>query len=463
MPCFGHLAFLTDDNLIARLVLPLTLVLASGAFARGVEPAPARIPAAPPTLASDGLDERRPLPVPEPTEKALRYYRTGNWIWAFDEVWDLVLMAALLFTGASAALRDRANRLARGLARPFSGKPDGPAVWFFTIGMYAVLYTALLYLIDLPLAYAQGFVRPHAYGLSNQTLGRWFGNSLKSLLVAMAVGFLFTGVPYLVLARCPKRWWLYTTLLVIPFLFFGMLVTPVLIDPMFNHYGPMKNPALEAKIRALAARAGIDGGRIYEVNKSVDTKAVNAYVKGFLGTKRIVLYDTLLAKLEDKEVIAVMAHEMGHYVLGHVSRSILLSSIVILASLFAVDRLGRRLIGRFSVRFRFDRLSDVASVPLLVGLMQLTALVLSPVALAYSRGQEHEADRFALELTQTNRSAALAFAKLQKENLSNPWPGPFYQLWRSTHPSIGERITFCNQYHPWLEGRPLVYGRWFRP
>jgi Zn-dependent protease with chaperone function len=95
--------------------------------------------------------------------------------------------------------------------------------------------------------------------------------------------------------------------------------------------------------------------------------------------------------------------------------------------------------------------------------MQVMSLLLSPVALAYSRAQEHEADRFALELTRSNRSAALAFAKLQQENLSNPWPGPFYKLWRSTHPSIGERITFCNQYHPWTEGRPLVYEHWFRP
>ncbi len=437
---------LRSGALVALALLALRL---AGTGAAAAEATATARPAVPAPAAADGLDEGNPVPVPEPSALALRFYRTGNWLWAFDEVWTLAVLALLLFTGASAAIRNLARRIGRH--------------WVLTIAIYAVLWTGLLYLIDLPLAYYQGFVRLHAYGLSNQTLGRWFGNSVKTVLVAMAGGFLFTWVPYLLLARSPKRWWLYTTILAVPFMFFVMLIAPIWIDPLFNAYAPMKDRALESKILDLAARAGIDGGRIYEVDKSRDTKAVNAYVKGFLGSKRIVLYDTLLQKLDDKEVLAVMAHEMGHYVLGHVTRTILLSTIVILISLFAVDRLGRRLIARFQGRFGFDRLSDVASVPLLLILMQVMSLLLSPVALAYSRGQEHEADRFALELTRTNRSAALAFAKLQEENLSNPWPGPFYTLWRSTHPSIGERITFCNQYHPWTEGRPLVYEHWFRP
>jgi STE24 endopeptidase len=434
---------------VPRLGVPLLagLLIFTGPAAAAAELPLAGLPSASPAL--DGVDERTPVPVPEPSALALSYYRTGNWLWALEEVWDFAVLAVLLLTGASAAIRNLARRIGR--------------TWYFTTGIYAVLYTGLLFLIDLPLRYYQGFVRQHAYGLSNQTLGRWFGNSLKGLVVAMVVGFLFTWVPYLLLARSPRRWWLDTTLLAVPFLFFGMLVTPIWIDPLFNKFGPMENQALERKILALAARAGIEGGRILEVNKSVDTKAMNAYVKGFLETKRIVLYDTLLAKLEEKEVLVVMAHEMGHYVLGHVTRTMLLSTVVILASLFAVDRLGRRLIGRFQSRFGFDRLSDVASVPLLLILMQVSSLVLAPGALWYSRAQEHEADRFALELTQTNRSAALAFAKLQQENLSHPWPGPFSKIWRSTHPSIGERITFCNQYHPWTEGRRLVYERWFRP
>jgi Zn-dependent protease with chaperone function len=279
----------------------------------------------------------------------------------------------------------------------------------------------------------------------------------------MVGGFLFLWVPYLLLARSPRRWWLYTTLLSLPFSFFVMLIAPIWIDPMFNEFGPLKDKALERRILAQAERAGISGGRIFEVNKSVDTKALNAYVKGFLDTKRIVLYDTLLDRLDDGEVLAVLGHEMGHYALGHVSRSILLSSTVVLLSLLLVDRGGRWLIGRFSSRFGFDRLSDVASVPLLALLLQVASLLFSPAVMAYSRFQEHEADGFALELTRANRSAASAFVKLQTENLGVPWHGTFEKLWRATHPSIGERITYCNRYHPWTEGLPLRYGAYFRP
>ena len=120
-----------------------------------------------------------------------------------------------------------------------------------------------------------------------------------------------------------------------------------------------------------------------------------------------------------------------------------------LAGLFLVNWLGQKLIARFSDRLGFDRLSDVASMPLLLMLIEVATLLLSPVALAYSRYQEHEADRFALNLTHANHSGAMAFVKLQEENLSNPRPGLLYTLFRSTHPSIGDRIDFCNSYHPW--------------
>jgi Zn-dependent protease with chaperone function len=237
-----------------------------------------------------------------------------------------------------------------------------------------------------------------------------------------------------------------------------MLIKPIWIDPLFNRFGPMKNQALEQKILALAARAEIEGSRVFEVQKSVDTKAVNAYVTGVFATKRIVLWDTLLAKLEEKEVLHVMGHEMGHYVKGHVPRSIVLSAVLTLIGLFLVDWCGRRLVTRYSDRLRFDSLSDVASVPLLLMLLEVAVLLLSPVALAYSRMQEHESDKFALELTHDNRAGALSFVKLQQENLSNPRPGPIFNLFRASHPSIGERIDFCNSYRPWLLGeRPPAH------
>ncbi|MDR3638337.1 MAG: M48 family metallopeptidase [Isosphaeraceae bacterium] len=433
----------------------LTLLLAAPAGANEQE--------APTTMGG----ELEPVAVPEPTPLARRYHETGNWIWAGDQLIAIGVPALLLFSGASARLRQIAHRVGH--------------YWFFEVGVYVALYLAITFLIDLPFLFYQGYVRPHAYGLSNQDLGRWSGNVLKSLGVSMAVGVLFAWVPFALISRAPRRWWLYLTLLMVPFLFGVMLVKPVWVDPLFNHFGSMKDTALERKILDLAGRAGIDGSRVFEVDKSRDTKAVNAYVTGFLGTKRIVLWDTLIAKLDEPGLLFVMGHEMGHYALGHVVRSVLLSSVVILCSLFFVDRAGRWAIARWGAqahphppgtgpnggtpaagRFGFDRLADVAAVPLILLLTHVSAVLLAPVVNAYSRHQEFEADRFALELTRTNHSGAKAFVKLQVENLSNPRPGLFYKTFRATHPSIGERIDFCNTYHPWTNGAPLVYGGLFR-
>ncbi len=295
-----------------------------------------------------------------------------------------------------------------------------------------------------------------------QTFGRWLGDALKGLAVEMVAAVLFLGIPYLIIARSPRRWWLYVGLLTLPFAAFSALIAPVVVDPLFNEFGPMKDKALEAKIDALAHRAGIDGGKIFEVDKSRDTTAVNAYVTGLLGTKRIVLWDTLLAKLDEPEVLVVMGHEMGHYVLNHVAMGLTLASVGTIFALYLIHRASAWILGRFGSRFGFDQLSDVASLPLLLLLGELTMLGGAPVTNAISRHMEHEADRFALEITQTNRSAALGFAKLQQDNLAIPFPSPLYVLWRSTHPPIGERIEFCNTYRPWQVGEPLHYGHLFR-
>jgi Zn-dependent protease with chaperone function len=424
-------------NLPAALILATLVSLAGTSQVRGQE-APGGAEEAPAVRKLEGpptaSDELQPVPVPEPSEKAMSYYRSGMRLWALNEIWALIVPGVILVSGLSARMRDLARKLGRW--------------WFPTVGLYVVFYLALVFLIDLPLSYYEGFVRQHQYGLSNQSLAKWSTDSLIRLGVEMVVGFLFTWVPFLLLARSPRRWWLYTTLLSIPFLFASVLVKPIWIDPLFNDFGPMENQALERSILGLAERAGIEGSRVFEVNKSVDTKAVNAYVTGVLGTKRIVLWDTLIARLAEKELLVVMAHEMGHYVLGHVVRSILLSSLATLIGLYFVDRVGRALIARYRHLFRVDSLADVALVPLILMLIQVSSFFLTPPVFAYSRFQEHEADRFALDLTHANHSAAMAFVKLQSENLSNPRPGLVYKIFRATHPSIGERIDFCNTYRP---------------
>jgi Zn-dependent protease with chaperone function len=389
-----------------------------------------------------------PVPVPEPSEQAVAYYHSGNILWLVETAWGILIPCLFLFTGLSARMQTWARRLGHW--------------WFFAIAVYFLIFSILTYLLDFPLDYYRGYVRQHAYGLSNQTFGKWFGDSLIRLAIQIIAGCLFLWVPYLLLKKSPQRWWLYTAILAVPFLFFVVLVVPIWVEPLFNQFGPMKNKALEAEILALADRAGIEGSRIYEVNKSEDTKAVNAYVTGFGNTKRIVLWDTLLAKLSAREVLFVMGHEMGHYVLGHNWQGIAFFALLILVTLYVAHRTLGVLLGRFKDRFGFDQLADIASVPLFILLINVFALVVLPVGLAFSRHIEHEADRFGLEITRDNRAAAMAFVKLQRENLGVPRPGLLYKLWRESHPPIGERIDFCNEYRPWEKGEPLVYGHLFR-
>ena len=392
-------------------------------------------------------DEAGSVPVPEPSAKAQRYYQSGNVIWVSATLWGLAVPALLLFSGLSARLRDWAGAIGRR--------------WLGTIAVYAVLYVALIYLLDLPLSYYAGFVREHAYGLSNQSLAQWLGDSLKGLMVTLVIAVATLWLPYLLLRKSPQRWWLYTALAAVPLLALLLLIQPVLIAPLFDEFGPMEDKVLEAEILALADRAGIEGGRVFQVNKSEDTEAVNAYVAGLLETKRIVLWDTLLAKLDPDQVLVVMGHEMGHYVLGHVWTLFALLCLLVLATLYAVHRSLGVLIRRYSHRFGFNDPADVASLPLLVLLFSAFFLLVQPIALAYSRHIEREADRFGLEITRQNHAMATAFTILQHTNLAYPRPGPLYVLWRSRHPSIAERIEFANRYRPWEQGQPLVYERYF--
>ncbi len=411
------------------------------------EPATATVPDSAANLQA-ASEETGPVAVPEMSEKAKSYYASGNVLWWVNRLWDLLIPCAFLFTGFSARIRNWAQRLGR--------------KWFFVIGIYLALFTALSFVIDLPLTYYQEFAREHAYGLSNQTFGKWAGDGVKSLLVNIVIAILFWWMPYLLLKKSPQRWWLYTGVLLVPFLLLLMLIGPVWIDPLFNKFGPMKNQALETKILALADRAGIEGSRVFEVEKSVDTKTVNAYVNGFMNTKRIVLWDTIIAKLNEEELLFVMGHEMGHYVLGHVIKSILFFALLGMLTLYAAHRLAGGLINKYQTRFGFSQFSDIASFPLLNLLMSVFILVITPIALTFTRYQEHEADRFGLEITQKNRPAATAFVKLQEENLGNPRPGLLYKLWRSSHPTLGDRIDFCNDYRPWEKGEALEYQSLFK-
>ncbi|MCC6796858.1 MAG: M48 family metallopeptidase [Candidatus Hydrogenedentes bacterium] len=409
-------------------------------------PAPSTTSSANAPAANDA--ERGPVVLPPPSEKAVRFYKSGVALWLFQNAWDLIVPLVILFTGFSAKLRNGARSIGR--------------YWYFTIAIYVALFGIVNFLINLPLAYYAQFVRMHAFELSNQTFAKWILDAFKGLGVEIVAGILFLWVPYLLLKKSPKRWWLYTGLLMYVFYACIFIVKPVVIDPLFNDFGPMQDKALEQKILALADRAGIEGSRVFEVNKSEDTKTINAYVTGIGPTARIVLWDTAIKGLTEEQLLYVMAHEMGHYVLKHAYTNILFVGSLMMLGFYVIHCASGWIIGRYKDRLGFDNLADIASYPLILFLLTATMLVLDPITNTYSRYHEHESDRFGLELTENNYAGASAFKKLYEDNLGYPNPHPLVKIWRASHPTVAERVEFCNTYRPWAEGQPLKYGHLFK-
>ena len=388
-----------------------------------------------------------PVAVPQPSPEAIRLYQTGNWVWMVATVWGLSVPAAIFFSGLSARLRAASLRVTHR--------------WYAVVVIYGALFTLIVGAAQVPLDYYADFVRPHAYGLSAQTLGKWWQDELTGLGVALVGVALLIWIPYALLRRSPTRWWLYCWLASIPISIGIAFVEPIWVEPLFNDFVPMRDTALRSRILELAQRAGIEGARVYEVNKSVDTNESNAYVTGIGSTTRIVLWDTIIEQSTPDELVATMGHEMGHYVLGHVWSGLMWGSAGILVLLRLLDWSARSILRRVGARVGVSTMADVASMPLFVFLASLFLLAAQPAVLAFARHQEHEADRFGLEITHDNHACATSFVRFVQHDLAYPSPGPWHVFWRSTHPPLAKRIAFCNDYHPWLDGVPERYSGYF--
>lgn len=373
--------------------------------------------------------------VPEPSALAMSYYYSGNALWIIGYVLAFAIPLVVLFTGFSKKLSD------------FSFKVGKKRVG--AIAVYIVLYTLLSSLVTFPLSIYSGYFREHTYGLSSQTLSKWFKDYAILLVLSLVVYIILAWVLYLLIRKSPKRWWLYSAIAGIGFCFVFLFVQPIWIDPLFDKFGPMQNKELEAKILQLAAKAGIEGGRVFEVNKSIDTHQVNAYMAGFGSTKRIVLWDTIIERLSEKELLFVMGHEMGHYVLHHMWWLLAQLGMILFVFSYLIYKIAPYLMHKFKNSFQLKHLQDIGSFPLLSVLFLFFYFISLPITNGVSRYVEHQADIFGLEITHDNKAAGEAFVILQENNLSNPRPGLLFKMFCSTHPPLAERVEFCNSYCPW--------------
>jgi len=354
----------------------------------------------------------------------------------------ILMMLVLLFSGASARLRDIAHQLGHRL--------------YVRVLVYFVLFSAIVFLLQLPMEWYRGFALEHQYGLSNERLLDWFTDELKGL----GFSVLFLGVVPLValaygaLAKYPRTWWLWLGGASLPLILVTTLLSPLLFEPAFNKVTPLSDQALKAEILGLAARAGIPGRNVFQVNKSEQTNKYNAYVSGFGASQRIVLWDTMLKGMERDEVLFVMGHEMGHYRLHHMWKGIAFTAALSLVLFFLAGQLVRRSLARFGEQWHVRDLHDIASLPLFVIVLTVLVIVSQPASAAYSRWIEHEADVFALEVTRTNDAGARAFLKLGSQNRNDPEPPPLVRAWLYEHPPLAERIRFALEYRPWERGIP---------
>lgn len=364
----------------------------------------------------------------EVTEETRQLTRIRNLLYFGGSLYTGLALLFIAASGISAQLRDFAQRKLR---RPF-----------LAVLLYAALGIVVLTLLQFPLVFYASFVVPHQFSLSNESFGAWLFDELKSLGVTMLIGSILGALAWWAMQRW-RRWWMAMWVGSIPIMIALVVIAPVFIDPLFNEFEPLRDDVLRQRLLDMAEKAGIEEGRVYQVDRSRQTKMLNAYVTGIGPTKRIVLWDTLLAAMTHDEIITVMGHEMGHYVLQHLWMGLAVSMAVAFI-VFAVSQpLYERAMRRWGPRWRLGASGDMASLPLLLLIGLTVTFLLSPAINAYSRHQERAADTFALELTGLGEPMATAFVKLAENAKMDPDPHPLIVFWRSTHPPIKERIAWC--------------------
>ncbi len=352
------------------------------------------------------------------------YFEGGYWLMLVDLVWTLAIMAGLMWSGISAAIRDWAA------AR--TGKP------IFQTAIYALAFTGLVAAAEFPLTLYEDFFREHAYGLSNQNFLSWLGDSGTGLALSLVAALILIPLIYAAIRRTGRNWWVWGAGIVIAFQIVTAVIYPVFIAPLFNHYSPLPDGKLKTEILSLARANDIPADTVWVVDASRQTNRISANVSGFLGTTRISLNDNLLNQCTPDEVLAVMGHEMGHYVMGHVLRAILLFGLLIVAAFAFVDWGFRRLIARFGGQWRVQRLEDVAGLPVLVALISLFFFVMTPVSNTISRTAEHQADIFGLDAVRKPDAFATAMLKLSTYRKLDP--GKWEEMIFYDHPSGRTRI-----------------------
>ena len=311
-------------------------------------------------------------------------------------------------------------------------------------------------LITLPWEAYSNWWRERSYGRTSQPFVDWIAQQAIALGVfAVLVGLFFAGV-YALLRRAGPRWWVWSGGLTAGALAFFLLLAPVFIEPLFNEYRPVPPGEVRDALVVMAEESGVPTDRIFVYDGSRQSNNFTANVSGVAGSARIAISDVAFRGASLDEVKAVTGHEIGHYVLHHVWRSVIVLSLLAILVFFLADRPYPRFARAFGSR---AQLADPAGIPVVVFMISVTSLLVQPVVNALSRMDESEADRDSLE--HVNLPDALATALVKTAEYRYPRPNPVQEFVFYTHPSVERRVHAAMEWkarHAAAAGREETAG-----
>jgi STE24 endopeptidase len=315
--------------------------------------------------------------------------------------------------------------------------------WLLVAGFALVFGTGYL-IINLPLTFYEGYILPHRFNLSTQSLPGWTVDQVKGLLIGGVFGLFILEIVYALLRLAPQTWWLWVAGVLLLFTVILANLAPVLLMPLFNKFVPLgeEYADLERRLLSLAQRAHTRVRGVFKFDMSRRTTAANAALAGLGNTRRIILADTLLENYTVDEIETVLAHELGHHVHRDIPLGILVESAITLVGLYLAS-LGLA----WGVNtFELEGVADVAGMPWLALLLAAFGLLSMPLENAYSRWREWRADRYALQATGNGAAFASALARLTNQNLSDAEPERWVELLLYSHPAPGRRIAAALAY-----------------
>ena len=352
------------------------------------------------------------------------YFEGGYWLSLVDLAWTLGISGLLLWLGLSARIRDWTAE--RTHSRTYQAI------------LYTGAYIVIAFAAQFPLAVYEGYFREHAYGLSNQNFAAWAGDTGIALALTFVFAVIFVPLLYAAIRRAQESWWLWGAGLTIAFQILAAVIYPIYIAPLFNHYTPLPDSPLKTQILSLARANDIPADNVWVMDASRQSNRISANVSGFLGTTRITLNDNLLKQGTPDEILAVLGHEMGHYVMGHILRALLLTGLLTVIAFGFLHWGFRFAVGLFGGQWQVRQVSDIAGLPLLVALASLFFFVATPLTNGIIRTAEHQADIFGLDAVR--KPDAFATAMLKLSTYRKLEPGKWEEIVFFDHPSGRTRV-----------------------